>query len=47
VKTIGDRTKVVNDNTVKTIYYRETPNILFSKETTNNNAEFTELKIND
>lgn len=29
VQAIGQRPKAINDNTIKTIYYRETPNILF------------------
>jgi hypothetical protein len=31
VKAIGDRTNPVNDDAVKAIYYRETPNILFTQ----------------
>ena len=34
VPTIGDRTKSVNDNMVKAIYFRETPNVLFFDELT-------------
>ena len=29
VKTVGDRTKAVNDTKVKSIYYRETPCVIF------------------
>jgi hypothetical protein len=32
VPTIGDRAKSVNDSNVKSIYYREVPNILFVQE---------------
>ena len=33
VKTIGNRPKVINDDTIKSIYFREVPNIIFmSKE---------------
>lgn len=32
VPVIGDRPKAVNDNNVKSIYYREVPNILFVQE---------------
>ena len=31
VKSIGDRTKVVNDNTVTSIYFREVPEVIFVK----------------
>ena len=30
VKTIGNRPKVVNDNNVKSIYYRDTPEVIFT-----------------
>ena len=39
VEKIGARTKVVNENSVKSIYFKETPEILFiipSKDNTNN-----------
>ena len=31
VKSVGDRTKVVNDNNVKAIYFREVPDVIFTK----------------
>ena len=31
VKSVGDRTKSINDNNVKSIYYRDVPNIIFTK----------------
>jgi hypothetical protein len=29
VKTIGNRAKVINDNNIKSIYFRETPSIIY------------------
>ena len=29
VSAVGDRTKSANDNTVKAIYFRETPTVIF------------------
>lgn len=32
VKAIGDRTKVVNDNSIRSIYFREVPNLIFATQ---------------
>ena len=32
VQTIGDRPKAINDNNIKSIYFRETPSVLFGEE---------------
>jgi hypothetical protein len=37
VKVIGQRSKVINDNNVKSIYYRETPEVIY----TSPNDEYT------
>ena len=31
VKNIGPRTKSINDTNIKSIYFRETPNVIFEK----------------
>jgi hypothetical protein len=38
VKTIGDRTKIVNDDKIKAIYYGEIPNIIYATS-----EEYTKL----
>jgi hypothetical protein len=48
VKRVGDRTKVVNETSVKSIYFRETPEILFiisPKETLPNTKEMAYMPI--
>jgi hypothetical protein len=32
ISTIGDRPKVVNDKNVKSIYYRNIPNLIYAKK---------------
>lgn len=45
ISTIGDRTKVVNDNKVSGIYFKETPTILFSFN--NSNSTIADLRQNN
>lgn len=40
VQAIGDRPKAVNDNNVKSIYYREVPNIIFVQESDAENTRW-------
>ena len=40
VKAIGNRTKAVNDSSVKAIYFRETPTILFTDDIRNEEVKF-------
>lgn len=49
VKAIGDRPKVVNNNSVKSIYYRETPNVVLDNNGTNKErrAGYTYINIPD
>lgn len=42
VQMIGDRPKVVNDNQIKAIYYKETPLIIFQDLSENNNISIQE-----
>lgn len=39
VKSIGTRSKVVNDNNVKSIYYRETPSVIYGEDSAIVNEE--------
>jgi len=34
VKNVGPRTKAINDTNIKSIYFRETPNVVFVKDQT-------------
>ena len=43
VQLIGDRTKVVNDNNVKSIYFRDVPEILYVNTTDGHDSELIEL----
>lgn len=49
VKNIGPRTKSINDTNIKSIYFRETPNVIFEKQ--QQNASYTSgyksIQIND
>jgi len=42
VSMIGDRTKVINDNTITAIYFREVPNLIFTtyEDYKKNNLKF-------
>jgi hypothetical protein len=41
VKTVGARPKAVNDNSIKSIYFRETPSVIFT-----NNIVEDQSKLN-
>ena len=50
VKNIGCRPKAINDSSVKAIYFRETPNIVFTKnleEDSKNSSGYTYVQINE
>ncbi len=42
VPNIGDRSKVVNDNNIKAIYYREIPNVIYRMSTENISEDYNE-----
>jgi hypothetical protein len=44
VSAVGNRPKVVNDKSIKSIYFRETPNVVFINKNKNDGWEFTERK---
>ena len=49
VKTVGSRPKVINDTAVKSIYFRETPNIIFitSEDDIGLNSAFKYIQVGD
>ena len=50
VPAIGQRTKVVNDKNIKGIYYKETPNIIFTRSTDQDyeiKSGYTYIKVNN
>jgi hypothetical protein len=44
VSVIGNRSKVVNDTSVKSIYFRKTPTVIFINKSNQLGWEFTERK---
>ena len=49
VKTVGARPKVINDTAVKSIYFRETPDVIFvtAEQGIGNNSAFKYVQAND
>ena len=50
VKNIGPRTKAINDTNVKSIYFRETPNVIFVKQQTEEQrtmSGYRYIQVND
>ena len=44
IKSIGARSKPINDKDVKSIYFRETPNIVFDTDLTDNESTMSGYK---
>jgi hypothetical protein len=44
VSAVGNRPKVVNDSTIKAIYFRETPTVIFINKSNIPGWKFTERK---